>query len=126
MNPMAILRALALGFALSACTTTLAHKTDLRDAKLEIGSTHKSQVAEVLGLPSQMKREPQSGRELWAYREKPTLSAIHYAVPTSTTSADVRTDYIDSAGPAFANAALVCVFSNQGVLQELRWREDDE
>ena len=110
---------------LAGCASSLGPPVALQEARLEIGQTHKSQVAELLGFPSDMKRDRTSGGELWAYRDKPRLSAIHYAVPTSPTSAQVHTEFIGDYGPAFAEAALVCVFDDRGVLRELRWKQED-
>ena len=80
----------------------------------------------MLGFPSQMRRDADSGREFWAYQEKPSLAALHYAVPTSPTSADMHTSFVDSADPGFTDAELVCVFNRSGVLEELRWSKEKE
>ena len=106
-----------------ACATSIGNKTDLQDANLEIGVTHKSQVAELLGFPVAMKKDDKKGIELWAYHDKPQLSGLYYGVPTGTTTATMYTVSVANENPEFNNAALICTFSGEGILQQLYWNK---
>lgn len=105
------------------CSTSLGHRTELAQAPLQAGETHKSEVAEILGFPWRMQSDPDTGYEFWAYKEKPALSGVYYAVPTGASTATAYTVTISQPVPEFSDAALICTFNREGVLESLQWGE---
>ncbi len=108
--------------AVPACTSSIGNRVALNEANLQIGVTHKSAVAEMLGFPVAMDREP--GRELWAYSDTPQLAGLYYGVPVSSTTAFMYDVTFYHSRPGFEDAALVCVFDTDGVLESVHWNKD--
>ena len=83
-RPVQAIATAITALAMSACASTIGNVTDLQEVSFEIGSTHKSEVSDVLGFPAS--RDTESGLEYWGYRQKPELTGVIYALPTSSTT----------------------------------------
>jgi len=112
---------LASLLALSGCASTIGNKTDISSVTFEVGNTKKGTVANTLGLPADISRSGALGREYWAYRDKPELTGVMYALPSgggSTTTHHFSTG--EDGTYDFEDAAVVYVFDNTGTLVDVR------
>lgn len=111
-----------LSMALAACATTVGTKTGIKDVKFVIGKTDKYQVAEALGFPAAMEKDQETGFEMWGYHEEPELTGLYYAVPTgAATVTTYNWIYASGRSEQFRNAALICVFDENGILTDMHY-----
>lgn len=68
----------------TGCASTVGNMADIDQVTFEIGTTHKNDVANTLGFPQN--RVVLDGVEYWGYRDKPELTGLVYALPTSSTT----------------------------------------
>lgn len=68
----------------TGCASTVGNMADIDQVTFEIGTTHKNDVANTLGFPQN--RVVVDGVEYWGYRDKPELTGLVYALPTSSTT----------------------------------------
>lgn len=114
-RPVLAINAMIFTLGLSGCASTIGNVSDLNEVSFEIGSTHKSQVSDVLGFPAS--RETESGLEYWGYRDKPELTGVIYALPTSSTTVTTYSATKPYAGPIrMDSVAVIYTFDSAGVL----------
>lgn len=113
---------LVLLLMLAACASTIGTKIDIEDARFEIGTTTKNDVADTLGLPNAIEKNQATDREFWAYNDSPQLTGLILPVVSSyggtLSGSTVELPYFSS-GQA-DKAALICVFDGKGVLVEVQ------
>lgn len=68
----------------TGCASTVGNMADIDQVTFEIGTTHKNDVANTLGFPQN--RVVLDGVEYWGYRDKPELTGLVYALPSSSTT----------------------------------------
>lgn len=68
----------------TGCASTVGNMADIDQVTFEIGTTHKNDVANTLGFPQN--RVVVDGVEYWGYRDKPELTGLVYALPSSSTT----------------------------------------
>ncbi len=107
---------------MTACSTTVGNKADIKDVKFEIGKTLKGEVAEILGFPAAMEKDKETGSELWGYPDKPELTGLYIAMPTGAGTVTMY-DWAYSSGRSeqFKGAALICIFDKDGVLTDMHY-----
>ncbi|WP_275097192.1 hypothetical protein [Sedimenticola hydrogenitrophicus] len=116
-----ILMTVLIAATLAACAPTIGNKASLSEVSFTVGETHKSQVADTLGLPANMSRSEATGREFWGYREEAELMGITYAVPTGAgTVSTFQASTGEDGQYEFKDAAVVYVFDDQGILLDVR------
>lgn len=105
----------------TGCASSIGNKADVSKVTFEVGRTDKTTVANTLGLPADISRSEAVGREYWAYRDKPELVGIMYALPTG---GGTVTSFTASTGKdgsyQFEDAAIVYVFDQAGILIDVR------
>ncbi len=117
-HPAIRIAVLSLVFALNGCASTIGNVSDLEQATFSVGATHKNEVANVLGFPSN--RATDESLEYWGYRESPELTGLIYALPTSTTTVTTYTATKIPDGPAMMDsAAVIYTFDAEGILVDV-------
>ena len=106
-----------LSFA-SGCASTIGNVSDLKQVTFEIGTTHKSEVADTLGFPES--RATDQDLEYWGYRSKPQLSGVIYAVPTAPNTVSTMTTTINNGRVQMDNAAVIYTFDATGTLTHVQ------
>lgn len=106
---------LCAGIGLAGCASTIGNVSSLDQTTFRVGSTHKNEVANVLGFPSN--RATDDLHEYWGYRQSPELTGLVYALPTSTTTVTTYTATKIPDGPAMMDsAAVIYTFDSNGTL----------
>ncbi len=127
MNKPFLTLVLASALAVGGCASTIGNRTDIASVTFEVGKTDKNTVANTLGLPANISRSDGLGREYWAYRDKPELVGVMYAMPTgggTVSTFNVATG--ETGAYEFEDAAVVYVFDDAGVLVGVRNPEHDK
>jgi hypothetical protein len=115
---------LVMASALTGCASTIGNKVDLSDVTFEVGKTNKDTVASTLGLPSNISQSDALGLEYWAYREKPELAGVMYALPTGGGAVTSFTTSTGNDGSYdFEDAAVVYIFDQNGTMIDVRHPE---
>jgi len=103
---------------LAGCASTIGNVSDIGQATFSVGKTHKNEVANVLGFPSN--RATDDLHEYWGYRQSPELTGLVYALPTSSTTVTTYTASKIPDGPAMMDsAAVIYTFNAAGILTDV-------
>lgn len=109
---------LVLVFIASGCASTIGNRVDLHDTSFTVGVTTKTEVANVLGYPEH--RTAIEGEEYWGYPDRPELTGVIYAVPTSNnTVTTYHVSRLNTLPPSFERAKVVYVFDPSGTLANI-------
>lgn len=106
----------------SGCASTIGNRAALDEVAFEVGKTHKSQISNVLGFPSN--RQTDDTHEFWGYRDKPELYGLVYALPTGTNTVTTYTaTKIASGSIQMDSAAIIYTFDSSGTLVDVYERD---
>jgi len=107
-----------LTLAVAGCASTIGNVSDLGQTTFNVGATHKSEVAEVLGFPSN--RATDESFEYWGYRQSPKLTGLIYALPTGSNTVTTYSSTKLPDGPAMMDSvAVIYTFDAEGILVDV-------
>lgn len=114
----------SLVLVLAGCASTIGNVSDLEHTTFRVGVTHRSEVADTLGFPSN--RVTDDSHEYWGYRQKPELTGLIYALPTGANTVTTYTSTKIPDGPAMMDSvAVIYTFDAGGILIDVFESEQD-
>ncbi|HHJ14804.1 MAG TPA: hypothetical protein ENJ79_10625 [Gammaproteobacteria bacterium] len=115
---------LVLASVLTGCASTIGNRAKLSEVTFEVGKTNKDIVASTLGLPANISQSEALGLEYWAYRDKPELTGVIYALPTGGGTVSSFTASTGQDGSYdFEDAAVIYIFDKNGIMVDVRHPE---
>lgn len=127
MRPIRTLAAITLlpCLALTSACSSIDRASEIKQARLAIGSSSKSDVVHAIGLPKQTIRKDGKDVELWLYTGKPAATSLFIPMPVAVVPGGTyNTVYLADIGPKNVvddePVSLICVFDRTGRLIDVQ------